>query len=537
MKAGGERGLEKKLTLILLAFALVISGTIGGIGYHTYMNSTFARYRHTAASVLKLARSFIDADDMKACLESGVKSKAYEETQAVLDGLKENLGVAYIYLFDVTAGGEVLYYITAVTRQERENIEAGEKINSLGGRDRFPDDVTRQLLKVGEASPLAEIVNRTQYGYMLSVYSPVKDSKREKIGLLGVDFDMNEINAELASYAVTVTLAAVAAAFSFAALLIFFIRRDVTRPIGVIAKKAGEFAAADHREGELAAIKLDIKQKDEIGVLASAFEKMTEDLVKYVTELAVTIMTRERIESELEVARNIQAGMLPSALPAFPERKEFEVFFSMTPAREVGGDFYDFFMTDESHLTLVIADVSGKGVPAALFMMVARTLVKKEARGEPNEILERVNGMLCEDNGACMFATVFIGVYDVKTGLLKYSSAGHNPPLVIKSGGEAGFLETSPSLVLAIDEAACYASREIVMEPGDTLLLYTDGVTEASNDKGEFFSEVRLARVPEFPALSCARGVIERVQDELRNFTRGAEQSDDITMLALVRRE
>jgi sigma-B regulation protein RsbU (phosphoserine phosphatase) len=376
---------------------------------------------------------------------------------------------------------------------------------------------------------------------MLSVYSPVKDSKGEKIGLLGVDFAMRKIHADLTAYFETVVLGAAVTAVSFAALLIFFVRRNVTGPIKILAEKAGEFAAADPNANGLSAIKLHIRKKDEIGVLASAFEKMTEDLVRYVSEFTAAVTIQERTESELRIARSIQAGVLPATFPAFPDRDEFDLYASMTPAKGVGGDFYDFFMTDESHVALVIADVSGKGVPAALFMMVVRTLIKNEARSgdAPNEVLERVNRTLCENNGECMFVTAFICFYDIKTGLLQYANAGHNPPLIIGSGGAARELSTPPGVVLALEESVRYSSRETTLQPGDCILLYTDGVTEAFNGAGEIFTEARLAAAVGFPSSgeSRARAVIERIADELRTFAGGAEQSDDITMLTLVRQE
>jgi sigma-B regulation protein RsbU (phosphoserine phosphatase) len=538
LKRRNGGGLERKLTLILLAFAVVISATIWGIGYKTYMDSTFAKYRSVAESVLNLARGLIDVDDMERCLVTGVKSETYEKTQGSLDRIKENMNVSYLYFFEVTPDRAV-YFITAVSEKERESsAREKRKISSLGDEDVFPEDMTRRFLQESYlGQPLVEIVNRTRHGYMLSVYSPVKNSKGEVAGLIGVDFDMNEINAELTSYAVTVAVGSIAIALAFAALLIVFIRRNVTGPMRFIAEKAGEFAAANHDE-QIFAMKLHVKKRDEIGMLASAFEKMTEDLVRYVSESTAAVAAKERIESELGVARGIQAGILPSTFPAFPDRNEFDLYASMTPAREVGGDFYDFFTTDDAHVALVIADVSGKGVPAALFMMVVRTLIKNEtcSGGEPNEVLERVNGILCEDNSACMFVTAFIGIYDVKTGVLKYSSAGHNPPLVIKRNGEVRALKPPPSLVLAVDETSRYLSRETAIEPGGCLVLYTDGVTEAFNGKGELFSEARLAAAVGFAA-GGARGVVERVMDELREFTDGAQQSDDITMLALVRME
>ncbi|GHV46842.1 hypothetical protein FACS1894204_09270 [Synergistales bacterium] len=532
------RSLERKIILILLLFAVVISVTIGAVGYKTYMDSTFARYRSAAMSALKLSRRFLDVDDMGACLRTGTKSAVYEWTQDSFNRIKENLGVAYIYLFDITDDGRILYYVNAFTDPERERmIKAGEKINSLGDTERFPDDVTLQLLNIDSLkTPLAEIINKTQYGYMLSVYSPVTDSKGESIGLLGVDVDMKEINADLLSYVSTVAAGAMATGLLFTALLILFIRRNITAPIKIIAAKASEFAAANHEEGELSAIKLGINKSDEIGVMALAFEKMTEDLVRYVSELTSAVANRERMKSELDVARKIQVSILPSE---FPSVDAFDLYASMTPAREIGGDFYDFFMVDDSHIAVVIADVSGKGIPAALFMMMSRTLIKKEAAlgGEPNAALESANKTLCDGNKTCMFVTAFLGVYDITTGVLRYANAGHNPPLVVKYGKEPVFVKSRLSVPLAVTCMASYKSEEVIIEPGDCLFLYTDGVTEASNDKKEFFSEGRLADTLrlEVRDRTCARSVIERVTGELEKFVGGAEQWDDITMLALAR--
>ncbi|GHS97433.1 hypothetical protein AGMMS50276_17480 [Synergistales bacterium] len=532
------RSLEREIIPILLLFVVVISTTIGGIGYKTYMDSTFAKYRSLAASVLRLSQEIIDADDMAACLKTKTKSATYEWTQDGLNRIKENLGVRYIYFFNIYDDGRILYYVNARNKRDIERIRSGEKVNTLGDEDIFPGDVTRQLLDIKNSeATLSEIINVTQYGYMLSVYSHVRNSKGEKIGLLGVDIDINTIRAELKAYISTVAALAAVTGFLFTTLLIFFIRRNITVPIKTIAASVGKFAAADHEKGELFAIKLGINKSDEIGVMALAFEKMTEDLVRYVLELTSAVANRERIKSELDVAYTIQASVLPSE---FPDMAEFDLYASMTPAKEVGGDFYDFFMVDGSHIALVIADVSGKGIPAALFMMVARTLIKKEAAlgAEPNVVLELANKTLCDGNKTCMFVTAFLGVYDIKTGSLQYANAGHNPPLILKHDGEALFIKGKTFLPLAVADMALYKSEEVIIEPGDCLFLYTDGVTEASNEKEEFFSEGRLVDTLrlEVRDRENARCVIEQVAGELKKFVGGAEQSDDITMLALARR-
>ncbi|MDR3332580.1 MAG: SpoIIE family protein phosphatase [Synergistaceae bacterium] len=533
-------GLAKRLAIILFAFAVIMSATIGGIGYKTYMDTTFARHRELSVGILNLAMSLIDADDMRACLNSGVRSAAYERAQSRFNMIKESMEIAYLYLFDLTPEGRVVYYLNALTDGERKALEArGEPVHSLGYEEAYPEEAARELLEIKErAAPYADIVERTQYGYMLSMYSPMKNSRGEVAGLLGVDVDMDDIKGELTSYASTVAAGAAVIALSFVAALILFIRRNVTEPIRVIAEKSSEFANKDIEDGDLLPIELNIRTRDEIEVLASSFEKMTRDLARYVSDLTRATAAKERIEGELMVARSIQSGILPSIFPPFPDRDEFDIYAYMTPAKEVGGDFYDFFMTDDSHVAIVIADVSGKGVPAALMMMVARTLIKNEALSdeEPGDILARVNERLCEGNSVCMFVTSFLGIYDIGTGVLKYANAGHNPPILAHSAGNADFLPCARSLVLAVMEGTDYESQETRLDPGDNILLYTDGVTEAFNGEGEAFSEQRLLNVANLShAWEGPREIIELVSDELDKFVEGTEQSDDITMIALAR--
>ncbi|MDR3255808.1 MAG: SpoIIE family protein phosphatase [Synergistaceae bacterium] len=534
-----QTGLAERMAVILFVFAVVMSATIGGIGYKTYMDTTFARHREMSVGILNLAMSLIDADDMRACLNSGVKSAAYERTQSRFNAIKESMDIAYLYLFDLTPESRVVYYLNALTDDERKILEARGELHSLGYEDAYPEDMVRELLEIKEREArYAEIVNRTQYGYMLSTYSPMRNSRGEVAGLLGVDIDMDTINDELAFYASTVAASAAAVTLFFVAALILFIRRNVTGPICVIAERSSEFANRDIESGGLLPIELNIRTRDEIEVLAVSFEKMTRDLVRYVSELTRATADKERIESELMVARSIQSGILPCVFPPFPNRDEFDIYASMTPAKEVGGDFYDFFMTGDSRVAIVIADVSGKGVPAALMMMVARTLIKNEAmsNAEPDKILARVNERLCEGNSACMFVTALLGIYDIRTGALTYASAGHNPPLLARGEGEVDFLPRGQSLVLAAMEGTSYESRETRLEPGDCILLYTDGVTEAFNREGTAFSERRLLNAASLShGAGGPRRIIELVSDELDKFVEGTEQSDDITMIALTR--
>jgi sigma-B regulation protein RsbU (phosphoserine phosphatase) len=241
------------------------------------------------------------------------------------------------------------------------------------------------------------------------------------------------------------------------------------------------------------------------------------------------------LRHELGIAADIQQSILPRSFPAFPERRDFDLYASMIPAREVGGDFYDFFLVDPDRLGLLIADVSGKGIPAALFMAVSRTLLKAHALEglPPGECLERVNKRLCLDNGSEMFVTVFYAVLDTRTGAVEYGNAGHNPPYVLRRGGAVEPLERTGDMVLGAIEAAPYHAKSARLEPGDTLLLYTDGVTEAMDVADALFGDERLSAYLGGANGVEARTLIDGLVEAVRAFAGDTPQSDDLTALAV----
>jgi sigma-B regulation protein RsbU (phosphoserine phosphatase) len=279
---------------------------------------------------------------------------------------------------------------------------------------------------------------------------------------------------------------------------------------------------------------IEINSKDELGQLAQAFNKMTLDLKKSIEERERERAEKERIGTELNVAASIQTSMLPCIFPPFPDRTEFDLYASMLPAKEVGGDFYDFYFIDHDNLAVVIADVSGKGVPAALFMVITKTLIKNcSFCKSPKDVFESVNNKLCENNEADMFVTAFMGFYNITSGKFTYVNAGHNPPLVKKHGSGYEFLEMKPGFVLAWMENAQYDEKEITLKPGDVLYLYTDGVTEAMNGRRELFGEGRLLAALNANRDSRPEELLSAVKREVDKFADGAQQADDITMLAV----
>jgi sigma-B regulation protein RsbU (phosphoserine phosphatase) len=281
-------------------------------------------------------------------------------------------------------------------------------------------------------------------------------------------------------------------------------------------------------------MRIEVSSKDEVGSLATAFNKMTADLKKSVEETTRERAEKERIAAELNVAAKIQSSMLPCIFPPFPDREEFDIYASMDPAKEVGGDFYDFYLVDKNNLAIVIADVSGKGIPAALFMVITKTLIRNcSSCKSPKGILEIVNNKLCENNEAGMFVTVFMGVYNIPSGKFTYVNAGHNPPLVKKRGKDFEFLRTKPCRLLGWMKDNVYREEELFLETEDALYLYTDGVTEAMNPEEDFFSEPRLLTALNKYRDYRPKELLSVMTKELGDFTKDSEQSDDITMLAV----
>lgn len=251
---------------------------------------------------------------------------------------------------------------------------------------------------------------------------------------------------------------------------------------------------------------------------------------------AVNLATESmKTRAELDVASKIQASVLPCVFPAFPEWGQFDIYATMEPAKEVGGDFYDFFLLDENHLAVVIADVSGKGVPAALFMMSARTMIKNQSFHEKNpaKVLETVNEQLAENNDEGMFVTVFLGILDLAAKELTYSNGGHNPPYLVRADGTVEKMAVRPGFVLGGIKGIHYRNQAVSLKTNDKLLLYTDGVTEAVNLELTLYGEERLEKSLEHTEKMPPKHWIETVQASLQEFTKGANQADDITMVAL----
>jgi len=389
---------------------------------------------------------------------------------------------------------------------------------------------SRELRELGQRMLSGEAAF-TPIGTLLSP----KDSYMFSDGLnfggwsLGVVFPRDEMLADVLRLSKSMIVIGIVG-FVLLVLVTVGIARRITSPLRELSASAREIAS-----GNLDLMLPEIRANDEVGDLAESFKYMKTSLKDFIRDLTSTTAAKERIESELRIAREIQMGILPKLFPPFPDRREFEVFASIEPAKEVGGDLYDFFFVDETHFCFLVGDVSGKGVPAAFFMAVTKTLLKvvAERNLDPGDILTRVNADLSSENESCMFVTLFLAILDIETGETRFANAGHNPPVFLPCGGEPEWIPPLGEPVAGIMEGMQYSTKTMTLKPGDLLFIYTDGVTEAMDPDGSLYGDDRLMTLLSADKEPFAPKLVKGVGEAIRVFAKGAEQSDDITMLAM----
>ncbi len=413
---------------------------------------------------------------------------------------------------------------TIVTYPDK-NLIMNETIFSIAetSKDARLREIGREMIS-GKSGfvPISGIVSEKKYWMY---YAPLPSSGWS----LAVLFPQVELMADITSLNRKVLFLGIAG-FLFLLLAVSFFSGSITRPLRVLAKATKDIATGN-LDFELPAI----KSQDEVGKLTESFIYMKNSLKQYIKDLKETTAAKERIDSELKIAREIQMSMLPKIFPPFPHRPEFDIYATIEPAKEVGGDFYDFFFINDDHLCFTIGDVSGKGIPASLFMAVTKTLIKAKTERDmpPDEILTRVNKDLCYGNDSSMFVTIFFGVLNTRTGEVSYSNGGHNLPYVVHSQGGVEPLKNTGGMGLGVIEDIKFEARTITLHTGNLLFLYTDGVTEAMDKEGNLFSDGRLKEFLERANLFGAKEIIKGAISEINNFASGAPQADDITVLAI----
>ena len=354
---------------------------------------------------------------------------------------------------------------------------------------------------------------------------------------ISVIVPVKEINAPAKALVIRQSIIIIAV-FMAGLLAVFLLVTRITSPLNLLAKYARTIPGIDFTQPEIQASSIDDlpeKHNDEVGRLAASFILMRQELHKNILNLVKAEASKQKIESELNIARSIQLGMVPKVFPCSPEDEEFNLFATLIPAKEIGGDLYDFFMIDDTHLCFTLGDVSGKGVPAALFMVVTRTLIKTLAQKEhsPSKVMSELNNILSMDNSETMFVTLIIGVLNTKTGKVVYASGGHNPPVFAPKDKASYFVESVAQPVVGVMDDITFTDQTFFMSPGDGFFLYTDGVNEAMNINDEQYSDQKLLLQIEENKGRSVNNLIDNMLVSIREHTKTAPQSDDIAMMII----
>lgn len=526
-----KRKRRKKLTtramlgMIFVLVFIVVSVCIG-VTIQYINNYDDSRYGSALALTHTLSES-LDGDEIKEYLNTGKKDDYYYAVQDYLSLVKKEGDLEYLYIF-VPFENDVVYIW---------DTETGDA--ALGTHQAYEDDFKEHVMSAFSKEPTENIFasDTENYDLLITALSPIYDEKGEPVAIVAADIEGESIIRKILDFNLT-TLVIVFLS-SIIPLIIFFrkTKKNVLAPIKQLNSAAKDMV--DDLESEKLST-LDIHTGDEIEELADSFEHMSVELRDYIGQLSAATAERERLGAELNMAKDIQAAQLPSTFPAFPDRKEFDIYASMTPAKEVGGDFYDFFLVDDDHLAMVIADVSGKGIPAALFMMISKILIKNrlKAGDSPSAALGRVNNQLIETNNIKpkQFVTVWLAVLELSTGKGKAANAGHEHPVLKRADGAYELLEYRHSPPVSLIKGLKFREHDFELKAGDRLFVYTDGVAEAMNSERELFGTDRLLEVLNSDPDASPEKVLENVTNCINEFVGEAEQFDDLTMLSLAYR-
>ena len=516
-----KSSIRKKFLYGIIGFVLAVIVGIALFVCQRFFNSQKAQAASTSFSYSRTAADLIDGDKTIEYFETGVKDAYYDQIQDFLNAAQKESSLKYYYVF-VPLDDDLVYIWDA------DNYEGACE---LGQHEDYMEGGKEAVAEIWCHNPPEKIkVTKTeQYGYIASAFTPIYNSKGDPVAVVGVDLSMEGFYKRTFWFIGRMVIIIALLTLIAIAILYITINKNLLLPLRKLTDSAGDIVNNLEREEE---INLDIKTGDELETLADAFGKMDHDLRAYINEVSEMTAEKERMGAELNVAKNIQASMLPRD---FPERDDFEIYATMDPAKEVGGDFYDFFMIDDDHLAMVMADVSGKGVPAALFMVIAKTLIKNIAKSGvgPAEVLRQVNNQLCEGNDEEMFVTVWLGILEISTGRGVSANAGHEHPAFRKAGGNYELVIYKHSPAVAVMEGLAYTEREFKMVPGDTLFVYTDGVPEATDANDELFGTTRMIDILNAAPEATPEHVLCSMRTAIDDFVGDAPQFDDITMLCL----
>lgn len=540
------RGLTFHMAVVIVFWFLIFNTITSVIGYVSFTDAFTEFYNKTAFRTARTTVQLIDGGDIDDLLNYGVTTdrgseayanSQYENIRSRMDNICQNQEATYIYVIKVDESDYGRYQFVFTTA----NAAQGKTPTVISGEyiDTTNEDYRQKYENLYTGKSEEETVLRTKNlksGAMPHITSliPVRDRETGAVtAILAAEYPMSELVSMRGIYLRDTLLSTIGLIIISILCVVCFLRHQFVTPLKRILAEVKRFAK-ETRLPENGDLECDCAIR-ELEDLTDTVVRLEHDTVGYVENLTRVTAEQERMDTELALAKRIQANVLPNLFPPFPDRKEFDIFASMTPAKEVGGDFYDFFLLDEDHLGLVMADVSGKGVPAALFMMATKNLIKTYAMngGTPSQILQTVNREICKHNTDDMFVTVWFGILTLSTGKIIASNAGHEYPAIKRRGGVFELFKDKHGFVIGGMSGAKYRDYAFELLPGDNLFVYTDGVPEATDSSNQMFATDGMLKALNSAADDTPQTILASVNRGIDDFVGEAEQFDDITMLSI----
>ena len=534
IKTKGKLGF--KMTAYCIVFALCLTFIIGGIGVYTYYENSMEHYKSFLYSIVAITKQILNKDELEKTIKYDELNQSYYELQYYLDSIKDYGNIEYIYIMDQNENADYEYIICGYSKEELKTPDIQLKF-----KDIVADEIDSKMMAVFKEVITGEndnifVLNNSDLGYVMTLVTSIQNSTGEIIGVLAADILVDHIMQDVRNYIVTVLMWTVLAMIVFLLFFIIRIRKTIIKPIISIGKYANDFVGQTNLEPSQIHIKeMNIRTGDELELLSKQLNTMMKDMVEYMQGLESMTAQHERMNMQLELTRQIQQNMLPGKFPAFPERIEFDIHAIMKPSGDVGGEFYDFFLTDGTHLGIITASVVGEGIPAALFMMRCKTLMKNYAvlGLEPAKVLAETNNELCKSNSAGLLLEVFIGILDVYSGEFVYANAGEHKPYVIAEDGEIKQIETAEGFLLGTMEYIPFYQNTINLHKKDILCLFTRGFFNIVNRKGKMQVSDLLLRINSNLTLNSSMKELADLAEEEINQICGKVREYDLTLVAV----
>ena len=519
----------------IVAVFIIVICLVGYVGYHSFTRVLSEQYSDTAYRTAATAAALVNGSRLDDYLADGGTTDEYKRTWERMSELCNLQNSTFIYVIRPEDNYSHIRFVFNTV-----NKNSGFAPYSIGLVKNTTNDeykeIYRQIYEEGvEKATVVRDTGFIETGSHITELIPVKDGEKVT-GILCVQRQMEALDSARGKYLLDIIFVLIGPILIVIVLYGIYLYRRLIKPVKIITKEAERFAHENSAPPKTLSSQID--HKDEIGVLARSIDSMTTETLRYIEHLTEATAAREKISTQLEVATAIQQTSLPQSFPAFPDRDEFNIYASMTPALEVGGDFYNFFLVDDDHLAMVIADVSDKGIGAALFMMVSNILIENRTvmGGKPSDILAFVNDKLCSHNELSMFVTVWLGIMEISTGEIIAANAGHEYPIIKTADGKFEVYKDDPHCpMLGVIEGIRPKDYTIKLDEGGALYVYTDGVAEAEDIDHNQFGVQRTIDALNVDKEADATTLINNVKAAISGFVKDAPQFDDTTMLCIKR--